>query len=162
MPPIENLCTFILNSIPRIMAGMIFVFGLLVLNQLLVEGNDSIGLRLAGLALMISLLVLVKLTFTKKTYKFKLSCLLTSLSLGAFELIEFTKLAILATSACLCKAFSKIIRLVVQLVNSTVSTSIKTVFASHLAAKACLKSALRAIALTLTPKLLLLPNTRRA
>ena len=144
------------------MAGLIFVFGTFILNVLFIDGNDGVGLRLSGLGLMALLLFLGKSKWAKKTYKFEFSCIITSVSLRASGSIKFSKIILLAASAFITKTLEKVRLLVVNHVNFTVVTGIKTVFASFLAAKARLKSALRTIALTLTPKLLLIPSALRA
>lgn len=157
-----NINKLIQESSFRLMAGLIFVFGIFILNALFIDGNDGVGLRLSGLGLMALLLFLSKSKWAKQAYKYELSCIITSVSLRASGLIKFSKLALLSASAFISKALEKVRLIAVNHVNFTFVTAIKTVFASYLAAKARLKSALRAIAQTLTPKLLLIPVALRA
>ena len=158
----ENIKKFTLESSFKLMAGLVLVFGVFILNKLFIDGNDGVLLRISGLGLMALLLVLSKFKWAKQAYNYELACIISSVSLRPSGLIKFSKLVLLAASIFISKAFEKVRLLVVNHVNVTVATFTKTVFSSYLAAKARLKSALRAIVQTLTPKLLLIPTARRA
>ena len=144
------------------MAGLVVVFGIFILNELFIDGKDGVVLRISGLGLMALLLILSKFKWAKQAYKYELSCIISNVSLRSTGLIKFSTLVLFAASICTSKALEKVRLLVVKHVNTTVATFTKTVFSSHLAAKARLKSALRAIVQALTPKLLLIPSARRA
>ena len=157
-----NIKQFILESSVKLMAGLILVFGIFILNELFIDGKDGVVLRISGLGLMALLLILSKFKWAKQAYKYELSCIISNVSLRSSGLIKFSTLVLFAASIFTSKAFEKIRLLVVKHVNTTVATFARTVFSSYLAAKAHLKSALRAIVQTLTPKLLLIPTARRA
>ena len=137
------------------MGGALMSVGILILNGLL--AGDGIGLRLAGLALMGLMLFVVRFEWLKGTFKFELSEIVMKLGVGKSELFGFLQLVMSAGSKYLSQAFAKDMRLRVGYVRATVSTTIKTVFATNSEAKARLKSALRAVAIALTPKLLQSP-----
>lgn len=126
--------------------------GVFIFKELL--AGDGIELRLAGLALMGLLLGVVRLKWTKRTFKFELSEIITSLTIGKFE---FLQLVLSAGSKYLSQAFAKAMQIRVRYARTTVSTTIKTVVGTNLEAKSRLKSALRVIAIALTPKLLQSP-----
>ena len=158
----ENIKQFILESSFKLMAGLVVVFGIFILNELFIDGKDGVVLRISGLGLMALLLILSKFKWAKQAYKYELSCIISNVSLRSSGLIKFSTLVLFAASICTSKALEKVRLLVVKHVNTTVATFARTVFSSYLAAKAHLKSALRAIVQTLTPKLLLIPSARRA
>lgn len=129
--------------------------GVFIFKELL--AGDGIELRLAGLALMGLLLGVVRLKWTKRTFKFELSEIVTSLTIEKFAFFEFLQLVMSAGSKYLSQAFSKAMQLRVRYARTTVSTTIKTAVDTNLEAKSRLKSALRVIAIALTPKLLQSP-----
>ena len=157
MPTNENLSNYILRILPKMIAGVLMLADSFILKELL--NGDGIGLRLAGVTLMVLLVVVVRFKWTKRTFKLGLSEIVTSLRIGKFELLQ---LAMLAGSKYLSHAFAQVTQLRIRYVKATVATTIKTVSATNSAAQAHLKSALRAVAVTLTPKLLPIPQTARA
>ena len=162
METIENIQKFIRRSSFKLITGLIAVCGIYLLKVIFIDDIDSLLLRFSNLALMGLLLFLFRSKRAKQDYRYELSCIITSVSLRASGLIKFSTLVLFAASIFTSKAFEKIRLLVVKHVNTTVATFARTVFSSYLAAKAHLKSALRAIVQTLTPKLLLIPAARRA
>ena len=158
----KNIKQFILESSFKLIAGLVLVFGIFILNELFIDGKDGAVLRISGLGLMALLLFLSKFKWAKHAYKYELSCIISNVSLRLSGLIKFSTLVLFAASICTSNTFEKVRSLVVTHVNTTVATFTKTVLSSYLAAKARLKSALRAIVQTLTPKLLLIPSARRA
>ena len=64
--------------------------GVFIFKELL--AGDGIELRLAGLALMGLLLSVVRLKWTKKTFKFELSEIVSNLTIEKFEFFEFLSL----------------------------------------------------------------------
>ena len=162
MPTSENMKKFIQQSMFRLIAGLIFVLGAFILAEVFFVGHDGVGLRLSALGQLVLLLFLFKSKWAKQAYKYELSCIITALSFGASGSIKFSQSVLLAASICFSKVLEKVRLLVLNLFNFKVVTGIKTVFASYFEAKAHLKSALRAIAVTLTPKLLPVPSADRA
>jgi hypothetical protein len=154
--------TFIQQSTFRLLAGLILVLGAFTLAEVFFMGNDDLGLRLCVLGQLVSVLFLLKSKWAKQAYKYELSCIATSFSLGASELIKFSQSALLAASILLSKILEKASSLLLDLFKINIATGMKTVFASYFEAKARLKSALRSIAVTLTPKLLPAPSANRA